>query len=1187
MRGRRGVLGVSGLVGLVYVVVCLAVAAPAFGLSSWWHMTSSVRPAVLHRGEEGLIGFEALNVGDATVHGEACINVAEGAGQYANSECTELAEPGVLGRSGFEKNPNPNPAIVFTATLPEGVTVKPVSSENPGPDAHVNDLEDCVEPQPRHIRCVFEALAVPFASVELTIGVEVGAGAVSGLASAEVTGGGTPAVSVERVLMVGEGATPFGVEEDGFSVVPEEEGGGVDAQAGAHPFQLTTTFALNQNAPEELSGLAGQALHPPALPRDLTFSLPPGLVANAVLFPRCSELDFLTKSIATTNFGDACPEDTAVGVVGLTIDEPAFGGLKTLSVPVFNLVPAQGEPVRFGFYVLGASVPIDFHIRTGEDYGATATVDNITQVVNFVSESLTIWGVPGEAAHNESRGWGCVSGREFAGPGSSCTPTSEPHPPPFLTLPTSCAEPFEASVTGLSWPHKNGAGVLESTPLADTPQTSYSLQDEFARPIGLTGCNELSFAPFIEVAPDVENASTSTGLKVDVRVPQEVSENASGLASSSVRDITVALPAGVVINPADGNGLEACSEGQIGYTGEKPFSSVPGTSLLTFTATLDSPFCPDASKIATVEIHSPLIKSPLVGAVYLAAQNDNPFGSLVANYIVAEDKEAGVLVKLPGKVSLCQGSGETISGQTCAAAGQIIATFENNPQLPFEDAELHFFGGERAPLATPAHCGVYETHAMFTPWSATPAVPASSSFAITAGPKTPAEPNGSPCPASSLPFTPSLTGGTTNINAGSFSPLSTTISRQDGQQDMQSVTLHMPAGLEGILAGVTLCPEEQANNGTCGPESLIGETTVEAGVGNDPVSVKGGKVYITEKYAGAPFGLSIVNPVKAGPFDLEHDSANPNQQPPCDCLVVRAKIEVDPTSAELTVTTDPSGPHAIPHFIDGIPVQIKAVNVTVNRAAFTFNPTNCDAMSITGTITSDENTTSPVAVPFQTANCSLLAFTPTLKVTTGAHPSKQDGTNLTFNISYPKNPMGHQSWFKAAKFDIPKQLPARLTTLQKACLSAVFETNPAACPQASVIGQATVHTPVLPVPLTGPVYFVSHGGAKFPDAVIVLQGYGITVRLRGETNIKNGVTSATFRNTPDVPFENIQVTIPAGPHSEFATNLPPTAHNTPCGQKLTMPTSLQAQNGQTIHQNTPITITGCPTKHTTKKKKKK
>ena len=230
---------------------------------------------------------------------------------------------------------------------------------------------------------------------------------------------------------------PFAVEQGGFSLVPEEEGGAVDAQAGSHPFQLTTSFALNQDA---------NSVTPPALAKQIQFRLPPGLVANAVAFPRCGELAFLTKS--TGGFNDLCPENAAVGVVFLTIDEPQNGGVQTYPIPVFNLQPAQGEPVRLGFFFIGIPVTIDTHVRTGEDYGATATVNNITQIANFLSETLTIWGVPGESVHDSARGWGCIANGFFSNGGKvPCTPSTESAPPPFLTLPTSCRTPFAASVT--------------------------------------------------------------------------------------------------------------------------------------------------------------------------------------------------------------------------------------------------------------------------------------------------------------------------------------------------------------------------------------------------------------------------------------------------------------------------------------------------------------------------------------------------------------------------------------------------------------------------------------------------------------------------------------------------------------------------------------------------------------------
>jgi hypothetical protein len=528
--------------------------------------------------------------------------------------------------------------------------------------------------------------------------------------------------------------------------------------------------------------------------------------------------------------------------------------------------------------------------------------------------------------------------------------------------------------------------------------------------------------------------------------------------------------------------------------------------------------------------------------VYLATpapfgeEGKNPFKTLIAMYIVAEDPISGVLVKLPGKATLDE------------TTGRLTAAFNNNPQLTCEDAELHFFGGSRAPLSTPAMCGGYTTNALFGPWSGTEPVFSSSTFQITHGP------GGGPCP-SSLPFAPTLAAGTTNINAAAFSTLNTTIGREDGNQDIQSVTLHMPPGLSGILTGVPLCPEAQANAGTCPAASLIGHTVVSVGLGGEPFSVTGGQVFLTEKYKGAPFGLSIVNPAKAGPFDLGK-------------VIVRAKIEVDPTTAQLTVTTG-----QIPHILDGIPLQIKHVNVTIDRPGFTFNPPNCSALKLTGSIGSVEGASSPVQTPFQITNCATLKFTPKFSVSTGAHTSKANGASLTARLSEPSEPFGSQANIAKVKVELPKQLPSRLTTLQKACTNAQFELNPAGCPAASNIGHAKVITPLLPVPLEGPAIFVSHGGEAFPSLTMVLQGYGVTVDLVGTTFIsKAGVTSTTFKTVPDVPFNTFELTLPTGKYSAL------TALGNVCNEKLTMPSEFVAQNGMTLHQNTHVAVTGCAKK---------
>jgi hypothetical protein len=681
-------------------------------------------------------------------------------------------------------------------------------------------------------------------------------------------------------------------------------------------------------------------------------------------------------------------------------------------------------------------------------------------------------------------------------------------------------------------------------------------QNAAGEAVNLTGCSELQFPPTITAVPDTTNASTSSGLTVGVHISQKAALNPDGLGESALRDTTVKLPEGVVLNPAGADGLEACSEGLAGFEGFAEFNREfePGDRTPTFSATAlehllpGTSLCPNGSKIGTVKIKTPLLEHQLEGFVYLAAQNANPFGSLVAMYMFFEDPYSGSTIKVTGEVHLSE-------------TGQIVTTFKNTPDLPFEELQLHFFGGERAPLSTPSRCGTYTTEAIFTPWDGNGPVTSTSSFNVEHGP------NGAPCPGSALPFTPTLAAGTSSIQAGGFSPFTMTMSRQDGEQTLQAIELKMPPGLSGMLSGLELCKEAQANEGTCGPDSLIGETIVSVGVGNDPFSVKGGKVYLTGPYKGAPFGLSIVNPAKAGPFDLE---ATPAKHPACDCLVVRAKIEVNPTTAALTVATDNEGPYKIPTMIEGIPLEIKHVNVTISRPDFTFNPTNCGPSAITAELHSTEGGTDALSVPFQATNCARLSFKPRFSVSTSARHTRTSGESLHVKLNYPSAPFGTQVNIAKVRVELPKQLPSRLTTLQKACPDSVFNVNPENCPAASRVGQAVATTLIIPEDFRGPAYFVSHGGVKFPELIIALHGYALTVDLHGETFIsKAGVTSTTFNTVPDVPIGTFELTLPAGPDSALAAN------GDLCASKLAMPTTFTAQNGAMMQQSTPISVQGC------------
>jgi hypothetical protein len=899
------------------------------------------------------------------------------------------------------------------------------------------------------------------------------------------------------LLFAGPAVAGIGLQSLEVSAVNKD--GSPDVQAGSHPYKLTTKFLLNESEEFEAGRfrVAGNGL------KDARLDLPPGFVGNPNATPKCTYPEFTHNQ---------CPNDTVIGEAVtylINYENRVF----SIVDPVYNVETPAAIPAEFGYLVLGV-VPIflDAAVRTGGDYGLTVNVRNIPQTAPIYGSKVTIWGVPADPSHDTLRGT-CLGKQEWNQEEESkeehslgSCPVNVPVQP-LLTNPTSCGIQRSATFMVDSWEEPGNF----ASRIAAMPE--------------LSGCEKLDFSPSISVVPDGTAGSTPTGLNVDLKVPQESTTNPIGLAEADVKNTKVALPVGVQLSPSAADGLMACSPAQISLH------------------SVVSPSCPDASKVGTVEIKTPLLPSPLTGAVYLASQDDNPFGSLIALYVVAENKEYGVLVKVAGQVA------------PDPVTGQLVTTFEETPPLPFNDLKLSFFGTARAPLSTPELCGTYRTETSIEPWSDTPPASPSSKFQITSGPA------GSPC-QDPLPFAPGFQSGSTNLQAGAFTPFTLTMSRPDGNQTLSRVEMQMPPGLLGTLSGVKLCGEPQAAQGACGQDSLIGHTIVSAGLGNNPYTVTGGRIYITTGYKGAAYGLSIVNPAKAGPFDL-------------GIVVVRAAINVDPHTAALHIVSDP-----LPTILDGIPLQIQHVNVSIDRDLFTFNPTNCNKMAIVGTLSSTGGATSQVATPFQVTNCATLAFKPKFAVSSTGKTSRANGASLHVKLTYPADP--YDANIAKVKVDLPKQLPSRLTTLQKACPAATFEANPAGCPAASIVGHAHATTPVLPVALEGPAYFVSHGGEEFPQLIIVLQGYGTTVDLVGSTyiNPKTSITSSTFKQVPDVPVGTFELTLPQGKYSALAAN------GNLCARKLKMPTSFVGQNGAELHQSTPITVTGCAKHKKTKKANK-
>jgi hypothetical protein len=873
-------------------------------------------------------------------------------------------------------------------------------------------------------------------------------------------------------------------------------------QAGGHPYAVTTALEFNQELTPGATNAAvaeGEDYRNVAS-GDEAKTIVAELPLGLIGNPEAAPKcsQALFATDQDTN-SSACPADTAVGVLGLDKTGSFLTGYQ-----LDNLVPTAGHAAEFGFH-LARGIPVVFYgdlVHGTRGYDLRLTVLAPQAFIRYFT--LTLFGDPAAV---------------FGSGGKEA---------PFLTNPVDC----EASET---------ARTLQlHTDTWTTPGTGDPFSGEFADPNwvpssailpSVEGCGALAFNPSLSLQPASPSEGGSTqadepsGYDVNLQVPQI--EALTEPATPELKGTTVEFPEGVSFSPSAANGLQACSDAEIALE-----SNGPGS-------------CPLPSQIGSAKVTTPLLESPLEGELFVGEPECSPCtaadaseGHLFRVFLQVHSEALGVTVKLPGTV------------RANPSTGRLTAEFAQLPQLPYSDVELHLNDGPRAALANPQTCGTFTTISDIEPWSApeTPTEVSEFPFSITG------------C-AASLPFAPSFAAGTAASAAGAYSPFSVTFSRNDGEQDLGAIAVTTPPGLLGKIAGIPRCGEAEANAGTCSAESQIGTTTATAGPGSDPYTITGGRVYLTGPYEGQPFGLSIVVPAVAGPFNLGN-------------VVVRAAIAVNPATAALTITTTP-----LPQIVDGVQIRLRSVTAEVNRPDFMLNATNCSEQSISATITgehpigSDEaQKTSAVSSAYAPSGCADLPFKPTLTASAGGKGSKAGGA--AFDVKLQSAGLG-QSNIAKVDLQLPKALSTRDTTLNKACTEAVFDANPAGCPEGSVIGKATIHTPLLDVPLTGPGYLVSHGGAAFPDVEFVLQAEGVELVLDGKTSIKKGITYSNFESTPDAPFTSFETELPTGPHSIFTANVPAKDDYSLCGTSLAMPTRIVGQNGAVIEQTVKVPVTGC------------
>jgi hypothetical protein len=1092
---RRGTSPLATLlVAALALVASLAMVVPSTANASdsntepqpYWRLTSEAIPTNVAPGKTGMLLLRVENVGDVPSVAGSPVTVVDQlpkgtvATKAAALEATSLAFE-TQGPLAFWGSPEQAGECTITednrtvtCTLQAGDTVAPSSS---------------VPISSNTEGAGFGLLAPPIGIAFVT---ESGASGTL-INDATVKGGGsassaTATSPVHINSPVGFGLSSFHMWSTNIDGIPA-------TQAGAHPYELTTHLAFN-NEPIGSGDVSSGVV------RDVNVELPPGLVGDPDAAAKCSRADFDIR--LSNSFFPDCPADSQIGIAILEL-EPN----DSAEAAIYNLVPPAGVPAQFGIAVSKFVAYLNASVKraTNGEYRVAVDTSDI-QSNGLLGVTAMFWGDPASPSHAPLR---YFEGRSHSALGA---PDEEPGKP-FLRLPTSCGVRQSLSVSASSW-----EGAL-APPLIGVESTN-----EQNEPVEMEGCSKLDFSPSLELSPETSTTGSPTGIEANLKLPQN--EDPNGLAEADLKDASVTLPPGWTLSSSAANGLEACSPEQIGLGNEQ------------------QPTCPAASKIGTLEVTTPLLEHPLEGEIYVA-QQETVDGALLGGYLVVDDARTGVLIKLPGRFEV--GGEEGVKG---LQPGQIRAVFENSPQFPFSNLKLKFFGGPRAALMTPQGCGSSSATTEFTGWNGALVTPESNAIATNT--------------ACAQGFSPSFTAGTSNNSAGQYSPLTLSLSRTDSEQQLSGLSFTLPPGVAAKLAGVPECSNQQANEGSCPESTQIGTVTVGAGAGPEPLYVKG-TMYLTGPYKGAPFGEVVEVPAIAGPFNLDVDG-HP--------VVVRGAIRINQATAQGEVVSDP-----LPTELRGIQIDERSVQVDVNRNNFVLNPTNCGQLATTGSIRSTTGTVANVSSPFKASGCSKLPFKPVMTLSTQSHATKAYGASLSVKLSQKPG----EANIHRVELQLPTQLPARLTTLQKACTEQVFAANPASCPKASIIGTAKAVTPVLSKPLKGPAILVSHGGAAFPDVEFVLQGEGVTIVLDGKTDIKKGITYSKFETVPDAPVTTFESTFPTGPNSIFAAYVDHTPSPDLCGYTLAIPTMLEGQNGSVVKVTKSLAVTGCPKAKSAKKPK--
>jgi hypothetical protein len=685
----------------------------------------------------------------------------------------------------------------------------------------------------------------------------------------------------------------------------------------------------------------------------------------------------------------------------------------------------------------------------------------------------------------------------------------------FITNPTSClsANHYATLAGADSYQHED--------PATTDPKLPNSGRFEAAG-VSPTGCNLVPFTPSIKTDPGTSLVDSPAGATVTTELPYIT--GGESISESHLKNATLTLPQGMGLNPAASNGLQACTNAQFGM----------GTRS-------DANSCPAASEIGTAEIDTPpLPDGALKGDIYLGQQlsRDPTSGEEFRVFVEAGSDRYGIHVRLEGKT------------KADPTTGQLTTEFHETPQVPFTAVKLHF-NGAKSVLTSPPICATAETTSSLEPWSTPASTKApTSKFTLSS------VPGGGACPQTlaQRAFAPAYTAKSDSVKAGAYSPFRVHIGRPDGQQELKAVNVTLPKGLTGKLVGIPYCSNarlaaaaessgstEQALS-KCPEESLIGSASTEAGSGSGPAKLAG-EAYLAGPYEGAPLSLAVITPAVSGPFDL-------------GTVVVRVALNVNPETAQINAVSD-----AIPNVFGGVKLDIRSIDVNVDRSKFMLNPTNCAAGAVSGTINGGgSNPASSSAwssyaanAPYQATECSNLGFKPKLH-TRLSGPTKRAKNPRIRAILEARN--GDANLSRTA-LTLPHSLFLDQSHIKTVCTRPQLASQ--TCPSGSVYGHAEAITPLLSNKLKGPVYLVS-SNHKLPDLVADLRGQ-VNIQVHGVISTRHGGLKTVFNPLPDVPVKKFILNMSGGSKSLLVNST-----NTCQGKQLAV-LNIKGQNGKQVKNN--------------------